>query len=244
MIQVDDVGQNSIVIVGGANQQISEADVDAALAGCAAGTWLLLQNETSSIGHAIRRAKERGMRVAFNPAPYDERVASYPLELVDLLCVNETEAAALCGKSDAHEIAATLVAAWPRAEVVLTLGAAGVIRGTPQCVKHWKALAVNAIDTTAAGDTFLGYYLAGLIRQLVLRGMRGRGDSRRRPVRHAPRRDGLDSPQERSPGIPLTSSGIALTCRPIEHTLCVDYHDPRAHSADLPIRAPKRGFPP
>jgi ribokinase len=164
IIQVDDAGQNAIILLGGANQQITSTDVDAALADCPADSWLLVQNETSAVDHAIRAAKQRGMRIAFNPAPFDERVPLQSLELVDLLCLNETEGAALSGRIDPDQIALTLAARFPRCDVLLTLGAAGVIQINPQGQTRFQAHAVEAVDTTAAGDTFLGYYLAGLIR--------------------------------------------------------------------------------
>jgi ribokinase len=164
IIQVDDDGQNAIVLSPGANHEITPRDVDAALDGCPRGTWLLVQNETSSVGEAIERAKRRGMRVAFNPAPIDERVRHYPLELVDLLVVNIAEGAALAGQGRPQAIVGTLAEQWPLCEVVLTLGAEGVVRRGPDGEFHAAARKVNALDTTAAGDTFLGYYLASRIR--------------------------------------------------------------------------------
>ncbi len=115
IIQVDDAGQNAIVLLSGANAEITPEEIDAALAVAPAGSWLLAQNETSGVAHAIQAAKRRGLRVAFNPAPLDERVADYPLDLVDLLCVNETEAAVLRGG-----------AVRPAGDILLTLGSRGV----------------------------------------------------------------------------------------------------------------------
>lgn len=161
MIQVDDVGQNAIVLAGGANQDITESEVDAAIASVAAGSWLLTQNETSAVAHAIERARQRGLLVAFNPAPFDDRVRQYPLEAVDLLCLNETEGAAMTGESEAEAIGAALHREFPRCEIVLTLGSAGILRHGPDGIVRCGAPRVEAVDTTAAGDTFIGYYLAG-----------------------------------------------------------------------------------
>ena len=88
IIQVDDAGQNAIVLKSGENHAITPDEIDVWLDGWKPGTWLLVQNEISSVGHAIGRAKQRGLCVAFNPAPIDDRVGQYPLDLVDLLCVN------------------------------------------------------------------------------------------------------------------------------------------------------------
>jgi ribokinase len=169
MIQVDDAGQNAIVLVSGANQEITRDEVDAAIENFSAGSWLLAQNETSAVDHAIRRAKERGLKVAFNPAPFDERVRQYALADVDLLCLNETEGCAMTGQRDAEAVCAALAAEFPRCEIVLTLGAAGVLRQAADGTQRCAAPRVAAVDTTAAGDTFLGYYLAGRVRELDCR---------------------------------------------------------------------------
>lgn len=161
VIQVDDAGQNAIVIVAGANRQITSEEIDAALSGAAAGAWLLVQNETSSVADAIRMAKARGLRVALNPAPFDAAAQDYPLELVDLLCVNETEGAALTGHQSPDAIAAALARRLPQCEILLTLGAEGAIRHAGDVTIRQDGFPVEAVDTTAAGDTFLGYYLAG-----------------------------------------------------------------------------------
>jgi ribokinase len=170
MIQVDDTGQNAIVLVGGANQDITAQEVDAAVSGFSAGSWLLTQNETSAVEHAIRSAKQHDLRVAFNPAPFDRRVLHYPLELVDLLCLNETEGAAMTGQNAAADILSALGERLPGCEIVLTLGAAGASYRGPQGEIHVPACQVDAVDTTAAGDTFLGYYLACRSRGLEARG--------------------------------------------------------------------------
>ena len=161
MIQVDDAGENAIVLSGGANLEITPDDVDAALAEAPADAWLLVQNETSSVAQAIRLAHQRGMRVALNPAPFDERVREYPLEFVHLLCVNQTEGAALAGKQSAEQIVAALAAWLPQCEILLTLGSAGARYRSARGELFEQAPAVDVVDTTAAGDTFLGYFLAG-----------------------------------------------------------------------------------
>jgi len=155
VIQVDDEGQNSIVILAGANGAITRADVEAALADAPAGSWLLTQNETSSVGEAMKIAKQRGLKIAFNPAPADDRVRGYPAELVDLWCLNETEHGRL------HDLVPRKLSA--DQEVLLTRGAGGAALWRADGELHLPAEQVEVADTTAAGDTFLGYYLAGLV---------------------------------------------------------------------------------
>jgi ribokinase len=157
IIQVDDAGENSIVLLAGANIQIAAEEIDRALAHARPGSWLLVQNETSGVAHAMQIAKQLGLQVAFNPAPFDERVASYPLELVDLLCVNESEAVPFQG---------ALRERLRDREVLLTLGAGGATLKSAAGELHVAAARVPVVDTTAAGDTFLGYFLAARLRNL------------------------------------------------------------------------------
>jgi ribokinase len=155
IIQVDDAGENSIVLLAGENTQIVAEEIDQALAQAQLGSWLLVQNETSGVAHAMQIAKRQGLQVAFNPAPCDERVASYPLELVDLLCVNESEAVPFQG---------ALRDRLRECEVLLTLGAGGAMLQSAAGELHVAAARVPVVDTTAAGDTFLGYFLAARLR--------------------------------------------------------------------------------
>ena len=96
-----------------------------------------------------------------------DRVRQYPLELVDLLCVNQIEAAALTGRTEIETID-SLTVTWPRCEIVVTLGADGAICCGPQgrVRSFWRR--VTPVDTTAAGDTFLGYYLASRSREVSI----------------------------------------------------------------------------
>jgi ribokinase len=163
IIQVDEAGQNAIVLDPGANHAIALDDIERALAASRPGDWFLTQNETNHVADAMRLAKRKGLRVALNPAPMSEPVLDYPLELVDLLVVNETEAATLTGLEDAEGQMRSYIERWPNCEVVLTQGAQGAIARGPNWHFVQPATKTQVVDTTAAGDTFLGYYLAGLI---------------------------------------------------------------------------------
>jgi ribokinase len=164
IIQVDDAGENAILILPGANHEITPAEVDCAIESATGATWLLVQNETNCVDHAIRRARQRGMRVAFNPAPFDARVREYPLDLVHLLCVNQGEGAALAREEAPERIVRALSSRFAEGEIVLTVGAAGAWYRGAGVELHEPAVRVEALDTTAAGDTFLGYFLAGRVR--------------------------------------------------------------------------------
>lgn len=165
IIQVDRRGQNSIVLFAGANAQIDPAAIDATLSHFGAGDILLLQNEINDIPYIMAAAAKRGLQICLNPAPYDPQVRDYPLDLVDLLIVNQTEATGLTGASTL----AALAALCPRAQIALTLGAAGAQYHSPTEEFHLPAPHVEAIDTTGAGDTFIGYFLQGLTADMTAR---------------------------------------------------------------------------
>ena len=172
VIQVDASGQNCIIICGGANRAITASHAEEVLSHFGSGDTLLLQNEISAIPEIMRAAHARGLRIVFNPAPMGPEVSGYPLDLVDLFIVNEIEAAELAGMeadSVPEVILDALRAKFPRAGVVLTLGAAGSVADINGERVAVAAKRVKAVDTTAAGDTYIGYFLASRQRGLSLR---------------------------------------------------------------------------
>ncbi|OEZ82256.1 ribokinase [Janthinobacterium sp. HH104] len=165
-ILVDDNGQNSIVIAGGANDLLSPAHIDAAKELIEQADIVVLQLETpmATVVHAIKLARSLGKTVVLNPAP----AASLPagvLELVDYLIPNEIEAAMLAGVSPEGADAKALAAALQKLgsdNVIITLGSKGVHAALYGGDYTFPAEAVQAVDTTAAGDTFIGGFVAGL----------------------------------------------------------------------------------
>ena len=165
IIQVTPDGQNAILVYGGANRQLTPDYIDALLALAAPGDLVLLQNETNAVADIIRQAASRGLRVVFNPSPFPADPAALPLELVSLFMVNSLEAALLAGCSpdaDPQAILDCLQARYPRAAIVLTLGSQGALWAQGKDRLRQPAFPVSAVDTTGAGDTFCGYFLAGL----------------------------------------------------------------------------------
>lgn len=160
VIQVTPEGQNSIIILAGSNGSITHEDVDRVLASFTKGDLVVLQNEISSVDYIITRAKDLGMIVALNPSPFNEKIKTYDLSKVDYLLVNEVEGALLTGCDDPEKMAGAIHAKYPNANVVLTLGCDGSIFVS----KNGNVLSAgiyetNAVDTTAAGDTFTGFFL-------------------------------------------------------------------------------------
>ena len=159
IIQVDAAGQNAILLYPGTNHALTREDIAAALAGCAAGDWLLVQNETNGLEDLLRGAAERGVRIALNPSPITPDLAGLPLDLVDCFLLNEIEGAALSGAQRPQEVLDGLRARYPRAQIVLTLGENGVRYWDGKTVFAHPIFQVPVVDTTAAGDTFTGFFL-------------------------------------------------------------------------------------
>ena len=162
IIQVDDQGGNCIITFGGANRDIDSAYINRALSPFGRGDMLVLQNEIVSIPLILQAAAARAMRIAVNPAPFRSEVSEYPLKLADFLILNEIEAAGLSGKDAPRMAAQELRARYPKAAVVITLGARGALYADASGFFKQPAYAAHAVDTTAAGDTFTGYFLAGV----------------------------------------------------------------------------------
>ncbi|MGD0750078.1 MAG: ribokinase [Anaerolineales bacterium] len=160
IIQVDKDGQNSIIIHGGANRAIRKEDVSRVLGNFSPEDCLLLQNEVSCMAEMIDQAKKRGLTIFLNPAPMDERVAGYPLDKVDYFIINEIEGRELSGATEAQAIIAAMRTRFPAAAVLLTLGAQGVIYADQHTRQTVPAEKVRPVDTTAAGDTFIGFFIA------------------------------------------------------------------------------------
>ena len=160
VIQVDENGQNSIIIHGGANRDIRTEDVKRVLGNFSSGDCLLLQNEISSIAEIIHQAKKQGLTIFLNPAPMNKSVLDYPLEKADGFIINDIEGRELPGEAEAEAIIETMLKRFPQSATILTLGENGAIYADHQTKISVAAEKVMAIDTTAAGDTFIGYFLA------------------------------------------------------------------------------------
>lgn len=164
IIQVNSRGQNCILIWGGANVEITEDQIADTFAHFSEGDFLLLQNETNLLKKMISLAKERKIKIVLNPSPMNKTIRSLPLELVDYLILNEVEAKAICGVDESHtHILDRITKMLPNAHIVMTVGAQGVYhkRENAEAVFH-PAYRVEAVDTTAAGDTFTGYFIASV----------------------------------------------------------------------------------
>ncbi|MCK9286155.1 MAG: ribokinase [Sphaerochaetaceae bacterium] len=167
LIQVSSQGENAIVLFPGGNHQITESDIDAVLAHFSKGDILLLQNEINNLNYLMRQALSKQMNIWFNPAPFDEGVRALPIDKVKMLIVNEIEAARLAQlplQSEYFTILESLTAKFPNIEIILTAGKEGAFYGCGDKRKKCAAFTVPVVDTTAAGDTFIGYLMAARLR--------------------------------------------------------------------------------
>ena len=160
IIQINAQGENAIIVFGGANQQVTQEQIDAVFAQFEPGDLLVLQNEVNCLPEIIRAAHARGMKIALNPSPITAALAQIPVELCDILFVNEIEAGQLCDTEKAS--LEQLAARFPHAMLVYTMGSRGASVYVDGKTYHQDAIRVKAVDTTGAGDTFTGYFLAAI----------------------------------------------------------------------------------
>ncbi len=156
VIYVDAAAENTIVLFGGANQQIAQGQIDAALAKAQPRDWFLLQNETNLGTYAASTAAALGLKVCYSAAPFDPEAVRGVLPFTDLLIVNEIEEQSI--RDSMPDLSARL----DQIAVVTTLGRKGARYTDPRQRFEVAAYAVDAVDSTGAGDTFLGYFLAAI----------------------------------------------------------------------------------
>ena len=164
IIQVDDSGENAIVLYPGMNRNFTEEHIDNVLNHFSSGDYLVLQNEINLVDYAIAEAKKRGMRIVLNPSPFDSEIEKFPLDLVDIFFVNENEGAKLLNEvcDDYEEMARKLSVKFISSSIIMTAGSNGSYFAEKGNVIHAEAEKVTAVDTTGAGDTFTGFFLSAI----------------------------------------------------------------------------------
>ncbi|SHE28251.1 ribokinase [Tissierella praeacuta DSM 18095] len=169
IIQVDEDGQNCILLYGGANQMITENHVDRVLENFTKGDFLILQNEINMLKYIVDEGHKKGLQIVLNPSPMDEKIFSLNLEYVDYFMLNEVEAVDICEGEIKGDILDALRTKYPSAKIILTLGEKGVRFKDGDTVLEHGIFKVPVIDTTAAGDTFTGYFIGSLAKGYDIR---------------------------------------------------------------------------
>ena len=171
VIQVTPEGKNCILLFGGSNRCVTPRQIEDTLSRFGPGDYLVLQNEINLLPEIIGRAAERGMRIVLNPSPFDSALREVDFQKLAWLMVNEIEAEQMTGESDPERAAMAVRAQFPRLSAVITLGEKGSIAfraDGPEIVRQ-EAVRVRAVDTTAAGDTYTGFFIAGLMENMPLK---------------------------------------------------------------------------
>lgn len=160
IIQVDKHGQNCIILFHGANYEVDKAYIDEVMQDFAQDDILILQNEISNIDYIIEVAKAKQMKIYLNPSPINENLNKYNMQAIDGIFVNEHEGAYLADKEKVEDILDSLASKYPELEIILTFGDKGAYYRHKDINIFQPAYKVDAVDTTAAGDTFTGYFIA------------------------------------------------------------------------------------
>lgn len=168
IIQVDKNAQNCILLFGGANQMLTAEFVDEVLEGFGKDDVLLLQNEVNMLPYIVDKAYEKGMQIALNPSPFNEKLKEVDMTKVSIFLLNEVEGGQITGLEDPDEVLAKMREMFPHAKIVLTLGKDGAKYAEGDNLFYQPIFKVKAVDTTAAGDTFTGYFLAGLMEGMAI----------------------------------------------------------------------------
>lgn len=168
IIQLDKNAQNCILLYGGSNRKMTKEFVDEVLSHFEKGDILLLQNEINELDYIIERAYEIGMQIALNPSPFDAALDQCDLNKVSIFLLNEIEGGQISGESEPDKILDRLLEKYPEAKIVLTLGSDGVVYRDKEQTCRQGIFKVKAVDTTAAGDTFTGYFIASLLADMPI----------------------------------------------------------------------------
>lgn len=160
IIQIDENGENCIIVYAGANALLNEAYIKSVTADFARGDICMLQNETPCTDFIIKQAKACGMTVIWNPSPMNEKITDSAIEMCDYIIANKTEGKALTGKEEPDDILKALFKKYPHTKTVLTLGKNGSIYSDGTNTVKQPSFKASPVDTTGAGDTFTGYFTA------------------------------------------------------------------------------------
>ena len=165
IIQNNKHGDNCILLYGGANERIDRDYVDFVLKEFDGGDILLLQNEISELQYIVNQAYEKGMTIILNPSPMNEKIFELDMNKISYIFMNEYEAQMLAREtSECMEVVIQKIkSTYPELKILLTLGEKGAVYFDKNMIVKQPAYQVDVVDTTAAGDTYTGYFIGGMI---------------------------------------------------------------------------------
>lgn len=163
IIQIDNKGRNCIIIYGGSNKELSKCYIDKVMDSMPTGGYLNIQNEISNIDYIIEKAYDKNISVIFNASPIDNNLAKIDYSKIKWLIINEIEGQQITGFTEANAILKFLETKYPDLGVVITLGEKGSICTYNGQKVQQQIYKTTVVDTTAAGDTFLGFFVACII---------------------------------------------------------------------------------
>ena len=167
IIQVDEKGQNCILLFAGTNRMITKEFVDEVLKNFEKGDILLLQNEINELPYIVDEGYRKGLKIVLNPSPFDDHLKEVDFDKISYFLINEIEGEQMTGYQEKEKILVELKKLYPQATVVLTLGSEGAIYQSKEQQIYQKPVPVKAVDTTAAGDTFTGYFITSIIEEMT-----------------------------------------------------------------------------
>lgn len=167
IIQVDEHGKNSILLFPGTNHLIKTDEIGSILNQYSEGDYLILQNEVNNLEEIIKQAENKGMKICINPSPISNSLLNTDLSNANMIFLNEIEGKAFADLSDNSEyrdVLNVLGDKWPNSHIILTCGEDGSFYYHKGMIVEQKAIKCNVVDTTAAGDTFMGFFVAAWIK--------------------------------------------------------------------------------
>ena len=164
IIQVDNKGQNSIIYWSGANHDITADYIDYVLEGFSSGDYIILQNEINNIPYIIDLAHKKGLLIVFNPSPFNDVIQNCDISKVSYLFMNEIEASLLTKECDIKKQLEFMALNYPTCRTIITMGEQGSYYKDHDIEIHQNIVKANVVDTTAAGDTFAGFFIAAIIK--------------------------------------------------------------------------------
>ena len=162
IIQIEEkTAQNCIIVHPGTNGLVDKDYIHEVVSHFEAGDYAVFQNEITNVDYAMKCCKEKGLKVVFNPSPMTRELASSDIyQYVDELFINEVEGKQMTGRDDPEEICKEMKRLWPSCRTILTLGSDGAVVYMDGEFIYQKAFPCEAVDTTGAGDTFSGFFIA------------------------------------------------------------------------------------